>query len=243
MALAARRRFCSAGGKTRWGAVLLAAAVLAVPALHPIPSAAAETDCASQSLNRQDIAKVEAVARPTLAPSIHLEVTYACWNPDHSRAEVSTPKVLTPEGVQQWWAVSCQRDESTWACDRPELKQFIAVDLAVEDQSHAVELSFGQGIPVARARSLAARALTIYADPEARIRDCSSIEGRGIEPVRSHRHDKRASPTGPFHVNVLRDGSMDSVWLDDVDVRISFDAGNNPAGERGPCWLDIVVAN
>jgi len=142
MTRAARRRFCSAGGKTRWGAALLVSAVLAVPALHPIPSAAAEMDCASESLNRQDIAKVEAVARPTLARSVHLEVTYACWNPDHSRAEVSTPKVPTPEGAQQWWAVSCQRDESTWTCDRPELKQFIAVDLAVKDQSHAVELSF-----------------------------------------------------------------------------------------------------
>jgi len=133
MTRAARRRFCSAGGKTRWGAALLVSAVLAVPALHPIPSAAAEMDCASESLNRQDIAKVEAVARPTLARSVHLEVTYACWNPDHSRAEVSTPKVPTPEGAQQWWAVSCQRDESTWTCDRPELKQFIAVDLAVKE--------------------------------------------------------------------------------------------------------------
>jgi len=243
MALAARRRFCSAGGAIRWGVVLLTAVVLAGPAAHPIPSAAAEMDCASQSLNRQDMAKVEAVARPALPASVRLQVTDACWNPDHSWAEVTTPKSRTPEGAQQWWAVSCQRNESTWTCDHPELKQFIAVDLAAGDQSHAVELSFGQGISVASARSLAARALTIYADPEPRIRDCSSIEESGTAPARSRRHDKRASPAEPFHVNVIRDGLMDSVWLDDVDVRISFDAANNPAGERSPCWLDIAVVN
>jgi len=243
MTRAARRRFCSAGGKTRWGAALLAAAVLAGPAAHAIPSAAADMDCASQSLNRQDIAKVEAVARPTLPPSAHLEVTYACWNPRRSLAEVSTPKLLTPEGAQQWWAVSCQGDESTWTCAPPELKQFVAGDLTVRDRSHAVELSFGQGILLARARSLASRALSIYADPGSRIRDCGNIEGGGTEPPDRHRHDKRASPSEPFHVNVIRDGLMDSVWLDDVDVKISFDATENPAAERSPCWLDIVVVN
>jgi hypothetical protein len=145
--------------------------------------------------------------------------------------------------VQQWWAASCRRDESTWTCDPREFKQFIAEDLAVGDRSHAVELSFGPGIPLARARSLASRALSIYADTSSRIRDCGSIEKSGTEPVESHRHDKRTNPAEPFHVNVLRDGLMDSVWLDDVDVRISFDATNDPAGEHSPCWLNIVVVD
>jgi hypothetical protein len=223
--------------------VLLAAIVLAGAAAHPIPSVAAEMDCASQSLNRQDIAEVEAAARRTLPASGHLQVTDACWNPDHSRAEVTTPKVRTPEGVQQWWAASCQRNEATWTCEPREFKQFIAEDLAIGDQSHAVQLSFGQGIPVARARSLASRALSIYADTSSRIRDCGNIEKRAPEPVESHRHDKRANPAEPFHVNVIRDGLMDSVWLDDVDVKISFDATNDPAGEHSPCWLNIVVVD
>jgi hypothetical protein len=225
------------------GSALLRAAVLAAVAVQPNPTVAAEVDCAGDSLTREDIARVEAIARPALPAPAHLAVTYACWNPGHSRAEVTTLKLRTPEGAQQWWAVACQQNESTWRCDPPEFKQFIAVDLGVGDQSHAVELSFGRGIPVARARSLASRALSIYVDPESRVRDCGSIEASGAEPAAPTRHDKRASPAEPFHVNVIRDGLVDSVWLDDVDVKISFDAMPSPAGEQSPCWQNVVMVN
>jgi hypothetical protein len=36
---------------------------------------------------------------------------------------------------------------------------------------------------------------------------------------------------------------MDSVWLDDAGVKISFDASLNPADEQSPCWKDVVVVN
>jgi hypothetical protein len=243
MRRATRSRLCAAGGESRWGVLLLPAAVLAAIAAQPVPSVAAQMDCASDSLTREDIARAQAVARPALPARVHLDITFACWNPDQAFAEVATRKTQTPEGVQQWWAVACHRDTSTWACDPPEFKQFIAVNLAVKDQSHAVALSFGQGIPVARARLLASRALSIYVDPTSRIRDCSSIEESGTGPVASHRSDKRASPAEPFHVNVIRDGLMDSVWLDDVDVKISFGAATKPAGEQSPCWQNVVIVD
>lgn len=200
---------------------------------------AAQMDCASYSLSRNEIARALAVARPTLPISVRLEVSFACWNPDHALAVLETSRVLTTEGVQQWWAVSCQRNESTWACDRPEFKQFIVVNLAVGDQPHAVELSFGKEIAGARARALAAQALTFYMDTGSPLRDCSTIEDSAKSPVGSHRGDKRMSAAEPFHVNVIRDGSTDSVWLNDVDVIISFD----PADKWSPCWRDIEIVN
>lgn len=234
MALAVQRKW--------WTALLSASLSLGVAAA-PTPIGAAEMSCASHSLNRDDVAHAEAVARPALRGSVHLDVTAACWNPDSAVAEIATQRVRTQDGVDQWWAVSCRRDESTWACDSPELRQFIAAELPVADRPHAVELSFGSGIPLARARSLASRALSIYANTEAQLRPCGTIEAGTTAPVTIRRADNRASADESFHVNVTRDGLMDSVWLDDAGVKISFDASLNPADEQSPCWKDVVVVN
>lgn len=239
MARLARSTFRLAERKSQWLIGFLPAAVLCAMAFQPIPAVAAQLRCASDSLNRNEIARAQAVARPALPASSQLAVAFACWNPDFARVGLETPKALTPDGVQQWWSVACQRDESTWACEPPEFNQFISANLPVRDQSHPVELSFGRGIALERARELASRALSIYADPASRLRDCGTIEDSPKGPVGMHRSDKQTSADEPFHVNVIRDGLMDSVWLDDVDVSISFD----PAGKQSPCWLDIVVVD
>jgi hypothetical protein len=223
--------------------VLLGAALLVGITTLAMPTFAAEARCAGHSLNRDEIAHAEAVARGVLASSAHLAVTDACWNGDFALAELATQKATTSEGVQQWWVVSCQREASTWTCDPPEFKQFIAGDLPVTGQPHLVELSFERSIPLSRARSLASRALSIYSDPASRLRPCGTIEASTKEPVAIHRADKRASADGSFHVNVTRDGLMDSVWLDDVEVKISFDATTNPAQEHSPCWQNVVSIN
>ena len=239
MPSATRCRLFSVRGATRWAITWLSAAVFAAMTVQPILAAAAPEICAAYSLSRNEMARALAAARPALPASLHVQVMDACWNPDHALADLETSRVLTTQGVQQWWAVSCQRSDSTWTCDRPDFKQFIVVNLAVGDRSHAVELSFGQEIALTRARALASQALTLYVDPESRLRDCNTIEDVAKSAVGSHRSDKRKSSAEPFHVNVIRDGSADSVWLNDVDVIISVD----PVGGRSPCWRDIEMLN
>lgn len=221
----------------------LAAAVFAGSAILPIPTVAAVLRCASHSLTREEIARVEAVARADLPASGRLDVTFAYWNPGVAAAQLATRKSRTREGAQQWWAVSCQRNESTWTCDPAEFKQFMSVELPGGDQSHAVALSFGKGIPHARARSLASRALSIYLNPASRLPDCGTGVESGTRPVAPYRTDTRASAAEPFHVTVSRDGLTDSVALEDVEVNISFDATSNPVGEQSPCWESVVVVD
>jgi len=236
-----RRNLVNADASRRLIA-FLSAAVLAGMSVLPVPTVAAELRCSSHSLKRDEIARAEAVARKAM-PSVHLALTDACWNPDQELAELATPQVRTPEGVLQWWAFSCQRDESAWTCDPPEFKQLIEADLPVSDQPHLVELSFDRGISLERARILASRALSIYSDPATRLRLCGTIEESAAEPLTIHGTDKRTSDDASFHVKVTRDGLMDSVWLDDFDVKISFGASTNPADEQRPCWQSLVVVN
>jgi hypothetical protein len=109
-----------------------------------------------------------------IAAGGNLVATGACWNPDFARLGLETSKVRTPEGVQQWWVMLCERDDSNWSCDPPEFKQSILVTLPVCNETHRVELSFDTLTSLERARALAERALAIYADPTSRVPTCSS---------------------------------------------------------------------
>lgn len=220
------------------GAVAVGVVSLAIPAM----AAAAEYRCASHSLNQQDTTRVVAIARAAL-PSSHILLTAACWNPDFARADFETRQKLTREGVHQWQAISCRRNASTWTCDPAEFKQFIALKLPIGGRSHSVELRFDQETSLKRARALASRALSIYTDPASRLPHCGSSSESGTSPLPQHRQDKRANPSEPWHVSVRRDGLLDSVVLDDVELYLSFPVGGDPASVLLTCWSDVVVVN
>ena len=241
MARAAANKFGSAGGRSRGGVAFLFAAVLVAIAARPMPAVAQMLRCASHSLSRQEIARAEAAARPALPSAVHLVSTGACWNPDFARVWLETSKVLTPEGVNQWWAVWCQRDESTWTCDPPEFKQSTLVNLPFGDQTRWVELSFDTSISLGRARALTARALAIYGDPMSRLSTCSNA---GMEDPPSDPHDGAGSllRADPIVVTVSRRETRDSVELEDVYRDFEFLAeAQDPEVQQAPCWLAEIV--
>lgn len=234
------RRNCAAGGEVRRTALLLTAALLVAIASPPTPAAAEMLRCASHSLNRQEIADAAAVARRALPSSVHLVATGACWNPHSARVWLETSKVVTPEGVNQWWVVWCQGDESTWTCDAPKFKQAILVTLPVGDETRRVELSFDKPISLERARALTARALAIYGDPTARIPTCS---GKDIEKPPSDPHGV-AGPllrVDPIGVTVSRHDTRDSVELEEVYLDFEFLRTEDDSAMQVPCWLGVIV--
>ena len=85
--------------------------------------------CASHSLNRDDASRLKVAARAVVPKSAHILVTDACLNPGHALGFVETQKVVTAEGVQQWWTMICRRDTEEWGCDARESKQFISITI------------------------------------------------------------------------------------------------------------------
>jgi hypothetical protein len=221
--------------------VFFSAALLVAIAAPPLPAVAQMLRCASHSLSRQEIARAEAAARPALPSAIHLVAAGACWNPDFARVWLETPKVLTLEGVQQKWAVGCQRKESTWTCDAPEFKQVIVVTLQVGGDTRRVELNFDQGTSLRRARALAARALAIYADPTSRVPTCGdgTVENPPSDPHQSAGPYLRGDP---IKVTVSRRDIRDSVELEDIYREFEFPRAEDDASmQQAPCWLDVIV--
>lgn len=240
MAWAARRWNCPVGDGVRWVAVFLSAALVTATTAPPMPAAAQMLRCAGHSLSRQDIISAETAARPALPSSVHLVATGACWNHNSALVWFETSKVLTPEGVKQWWAERCQRDQSTWKCDAPEFKQAILVTLPFSDETRRVELSFDKLISLKRARALAARALAIYGDPTSRLPTCSN---EGIENPPSDPHGIAGSVlrADPIVVPVSRTETRDSVTLEGVSRDFEFPALEDPAMPHAACWLAVIV--
>ena len=204
---------------------------------------AAELKCASHSLNRDDQSRVTAVARATLPHSVRLFISGMCWNPQNAYAWMETRRSINGQGVQQWWELSCGREQLEWQCDPAKFKQLIKLSLAIDNQLHELELSLDKGTTLERARLLAARALNTYTDPDSRLPGCeiAGPKDRGLVDV--HRGNQLPSGGKPIHVSLSRDGLVETVFLDDVSVAIEFPANTDDATPQASCWNDVVVVS
>jgi hypothetical protein len=197
--------------------------------------------CEDHFLDADDDMRLRAAALKALPKSAHLDEVGACRNPRNAYAWISTKKVLSIEGVQQWYEVTCSRKAQPWQCDPAEFKQSFAMSVKVAGVSHLVELSFGKEFSLERARALASRAIEAYLDPTSQLPLCgvSSLE----EAYRLRAQSSLSPlPSGEkaIHVSVSNE-AKDSVALDDVNVRIDFRPSADAAGSEAACWWQLIV--
>jgi hypothetical protein len=220
--------------------IILLWAIIGVPEV----TVAAELKCAGHSLNRDDQSRLTAVARAALPRSVRLSISGMCWNPQNAYAWLETRRSVTAQGDQQWWELSCEREELEWQCDPAKSKQLIKLPLAIDNQLHDLELSLDKDTTPERARVLAARALDTYTDPASRLPGCeiAGPKDRGLVDV--HRGRELPSDGKPIHVSLSRDGLIETVFLDDVSVAIEFPGNSdNATTPQASCWNDIVVVS
>lgn len=230
----------------QWVSRTLIVALIVLIALTGAPKAAiaAAIQCESRSLSRDDQSRVETVARAALPRSVPLVISVACWNPREARAAVQTRTTITSDGVEQWSQVLCRREDFDWECDPAEFRQLIKRSLAIGGQSHDVELTFDKDTSLARALVLAARALTLYADPNSRLPGCEISAPKDRQLVDVHRAYELPPVGQPIHVTLSRDGVIESVFLDDVSVVLEFRADADGAAKtQATCWNDAVVVS
>jgi hypothetical protein len=205
---------------------------------------AAELKCASHSLNREDQSRVAAAARAALHRSIRLFISGMCWNPENAYASIETSRSINAQGVEQWWELSCQREELDWQCDPAKLKQLIKLSLAIDHQLHELEVTLDKSTTLQLARVLAARALDIYTDPGSRLPGCEISGPKDGGLVDVHRGSELPAAGKPIHVTLSRDGLIESVFLDDVSVAIEFPADTDGViPPKASCWNDVVVVS
>jgi len=152
------------------GAALILAVLLGVGV--PGSASAGAYKCEDRFLDDIDEMQLRAAALRVLPKSTHLDAVVPCRNPDSAHARISTKRVASIEGVQQWYEFTCSRESQPWRCDPPEFKQAITYSLKVGGVSRVVALSFGKEFSLSRAQSLSQKALEIYTDPTVRLPEC-----------------------------------------------------------------------
>jgi hypothetical protein len=198
--------------------------------------------CEDRFLDADDEMQLRAAALKVLPKSAHLDEVGACRNPRNAYAWISTKKGTSIEGVQQWYEFPCSRKAQPWQCDPPEFKQLITVSLLAGDVTRQVTLSFDHQTSLERATLLAERALTIYADPTARLPSCLSDDSKDERWLILHWQYRHLVESDKARVSVSRNEKFDTVSLDDVSVDIGFPvAPDETAAPSGPCWNEFVI--
>jgi hypothetical protein len=221
------------------GAALAVAILLGLAV--PESASAGAYKCEDRFLEVIDEMQLRAAALKVLPKSVHLDKVGPCRNPDSAHARISTKKVLSIEGVQQWYEFTCWRVAQPWKCDPPEFKQLIAYTSAVRGIRRRVALSFDRDVSLARARVLSQRALEIYADPAILLSECE-IGGIKRADLVDLRNGPLPSTNKLIDVRVSHEGLGDSAWLPDVSLSIQFSTTTDGAGNAEEmCWNQVIV--
>jgi hypothetical protein len=110
-----------------------AALALAVPFGVAVPTiaSAGAFKCEDRFLDSIDEMQLRTAALEVLPKAADLDELGPCRNPDSAHARISTKKIQTVEGVQQWYEFTCSRHAQPWRCDPPEFKQAISLSMTV----------------------------------------------------------------------------------------------------------------
>lgn len=196
--------------------------------------------CEDRFLDAIDEMQLRSAALKVLPKAVHLDEVAPCRNPDSAHARISTKKIQTVEGVQQWYEFTCRREAQPWKCDAPEFNQSITLSLDVNSVSRLVALSFDGSVSLARARVLSQEALEIYLDRTVRLPQCE-IGGVKKSDLVDLRHGNLPAAEAPIDVNVNREETAEVVWLRDVDVEIQFPSVKNRSDADEMCWNALII--
>jgi hypothetical protein len=133
--------------------------------------------CKSHSTDSHDHEHLRAAILKVLPADVPLTggLPEVCRNRGSAHAWLTTSPRLTSDGVTEWWDVNCSRGSQQWACDPPAHRQLIWVYADVDGILRRLEVSFDDVTGLARARTLAVRAMHIIQDLAAEPpRECGS---------------------------------------------------------------------
>jgi hypothetical protein len=208
-------------------AVCVAASMLfAVAVIAPQIAAAHIGKCRSPALLPGDDEQVIVAARRILPPDLEPIISNRCLVPDRAYAEIATHKVQDKPGVTHWWVASCHRQSRDWMCDPAEFEQEVEKRLIIRGTPLQVAITFDEGTVPEAVESVATRALSIYADPGARLPFCGGIQDPGNRWTTLRTEHPLEEGKVRVHVTAQPYVDLGSVLLDKViqpdDIKIEI---------------------
>jgi hypothetical protein len=132
--------------------------LLACTGMESLP-AAASLRCLAKSPSLTDARALRSAVRHEAGKiASALRMTDFCRHSDSGYADLQSPVSPGSEGAQEWWTLQCRRSsyvmQGQWSCDAPDRHRRIELRAIFGGVSRAIDVEFGDSVPVTTARDL-----------------------------------------------------------------------------------------
>lgn len=199
--------------------------------------------CKSNYTDSNDRARLSAAMREVFPLGVRADgIPYVCRNRGSAGASLSTWAHLRPDGVTEWWTVTCERKARDWQCEAPERQQLIWVFAEVGGVMRRLEVSFDEATALAEAQRSAVRAIRIIQDSLAPLPACGST----LDAQREWEKVQRAYALTPTDTAVALDVETERAGVVTVTrystLKLTFTDGSSElSAGTGACWAEWIV--
>lgn len=191
-----------------WAATTSAFLVLAAP----LDAIARIGKCTMGSLTPAEQSLLLATAAQHLPADAVPVVSNLCGS---TSAEVTTQKIADRPGLSHWWVANCRRETREWICDRIQFKE-VEKRLLIRGIERQASITFDEGTVPEAVQSVAARALSIYTDPESQLPYCGGIQDLANRWTTLRKLHPLQDGHVRVHVTAQQYAASGSVLLDEV---------------------------
>ena len=216
------------------GAVLLLGAALT----HAASPAAPE--CTSRTLSPADELAVNVAAGAVVPRTITFQIVERCVTGADSYAWIATTRTRSRE-AEQWWEYTCRKGLMKWSCSEGEFRQLFAVHLQALGRTQGLQAIAHGEVPEDAARTLAAAALQVYANPAAHLPECNRHAADARDWSTLPPAERALPADGPVDADVWHKGEADVV---DFNLQTRFVFAAQQPDPRNPvprCWSFVPV--
>jgi hypothetical protein len=215
--------------------------VLMLAAGHAGAAAETSPECRSRTLSAEDELAVKAAAGAVVPRTTAFQIVERCVTAEDSYAWIATARVRTRE-AEQWREYTCRKGQMKWSCGEGEFRQLFAVHLEPSGRTQGLQaISHGE-IAEDSARSLAAAALQVYANPAAHLPECNRAAADARDWATLPAAERALPADGPVDADVWHKGDADVVDFN-LRTRIVFAAQQpDPRKPSARCWAYLTLS-
>jgi hypothetical protein len=198
--------------------------------------------CSSNHLNHSDQSGLAAAMRSALPHGVVIDSQPSiCWNPDSARSWLETRHKPNPEGFDEWWELSCSREQASWSCDHPAQKRELKMQRLVGGTMRKLIVEFNSDTSVGQARNLVGQVFDLFETGAAMPKECGGGTTNAWTQEKERFGPKPAD--SELDISITRDKQEVNVELGrSSGLEFTFDLDAQPSGQATlRCWAEWVV--
>ncbi len=153
----------------------------------------ASTPCSTKRPTARDEQELRAVVRKVAgSKTSRLMIQDFCGRGDTATADLQSPLARQRHDIREWSTMHCSREDVLgWACEKLVSHRATKLRAILAGTQRVIEVEFPPTMPVATARDLALRALSLIEDPAAQPARCENSQERPVSFLHGHWSEAR----------------------------------------------------